>query len=129
MAEDNGELLNSLLGMLGDNPEEKISKALSSLGLGEKAKTGDVPLKETPDVSNDAADAFKGTEGLETLLSMQSLLSSVQGEDDRARFLSALKPFLSKEKQPKIDSAIRLLRIAKMAEVAGKSDLLKEFKL
>lgn len=129
MAEDNGALLNSLIGMLGDNPEEKISKALSSLGLGEKTQTEDMRFEETPEVSNDSINTPKNAEGLETLLGLQSLLSSAQGEDDRARFLSSLKPFLSKEKQPKIDSAIRLLRIAKMAEVAGKSDLLKDFKL
>lgn len=129
MAEDNGELLNSLLGMLGDHPEEKISKALSSLGLSEKTQAEDTSVQETPEVSSSSRDTPKGAEGLETLLGLQSLLASVQGEDDRARFLSALKPFLSKEKQPKIDSALRLLRIAKMAEVAGKSDLLKDLKL
>ncbi len=129
MAEDNGELLNSLLSMLGDNPEEKISKALSSLGLSEKTQTEDAPLKETSDVSKPSINPSKNPEGLESLLSIQSLLSSVQGEDDRARLLSSLKPFLSPDKQPKIDSALRLLRIAKMAEVAGKSDLLKDLKL
>ena len=34
MAEDNSELLNTLMGMLGDNPEQKIAAALSSLGVG-----------------------------------------------------------------------------------------------
>ena len=129
MAEDNGELLTSLLSMLGDHPEEKISKALSSLGLGENAQTEDNPLKETPNDANPSTNLSGNLNGLDSLLSIQSLLSSVQGEDDRARFLSALKPFLSQDKQPKIDSALRLLRIAKMAEVAGKSDLLKDFKL
>lgn len=129
MAEDNEALLNSLLGMLGDNPEEKISKALSSLGLGENKQTENVPSQETLDPQKIAPDMLQNTEGLETLLRLQSLLSSAQGEDDRARFLSSLKPFLSQEKQPKIDSALRLLRIAKMAEVAGKSNLLKDLKL
>lgn len=119
MAEDNSELLNTLMGMLGDNPEQKIAAALSSLGVGSEEQ------------KEEEAPAPKDTTGaeLDALLQIGTLLSSVNGEDERSRLLNALKPFLSEEKRPKVDSAMKLLKLAKMAEAAGKTDLLKNFKL
>ncbi len=119
MAEDNSELLNTLMGMLGDNPEQKIAAALSSLGIGgeEKSQAPEPAPAET-----------QGGE-LDALLQIGSLLSSINGEDERSRLLTALKPFLSEDKRPKVDNAVKLLKLAKMAEAAGKTDLLKNFKL
>ncbi len=112
MAEDQGELLQMLSNMLGDNPEEKISKALSLLGnTSEETKMPD----SLPDI--------------DTVTKIAGLFSGIQESDSRAALLSSLKPFLSEERRPKIDSAIRLLKLAKMAEAAGKSDLLKDLKL
>ena len=122
MAEDNSELLNTLMGMLGDNPEQKIAAALSSLGVG--GEESGQPQKSEPETSAGS----QGTE-LDALLQIGNLLSSVNGEDERARLLNALKPFLSEDKRPKVDNAVKLLKLAKMAEAAGKTDLLKNFKL
>ncbi len=124
MADGNGELLNSLFEMLGENPEEKISAALQSLGAGEK---------ESPEQAIEA-ESQQEAEGeafdeLSTLLKIGNLMSDVGGEDARTSLLKALKPFLSEDKRPKIDSAMKMLRLAKIAEAAGKSDLLKNLKL
>lgn len=116
MAEDRSELLNTLMGMLGDNPEEKIKEALSTLNIGENT-----PPAETKEETG-------GLE-LEALLKIGNLMSELNGDDERLQLLNALKPFLSEEKRPKIDNAVKLLKLAKMAEVAGKNDLLKNFKL
>ncbi len=129
MAEDTQALLSSLMGMLGDHPEEKLSKALSSLGIGENTKEATAHENTSENTTEGTSNAAPNAEGLEALLGLQALLSSAGGDDDRARFLTALKPFLSKDRQSKIDNTIRLLRIAKMAEIAGKSDLLKDLKL
>ena len=122
MAEDNSELLNTLIGMLGDNPEQKIAAALSTLGVG--GEENGQPQKSEPETSAGS----QGTE-LDALLQIGNLLSNVNGEDERARLLNALKPFLSEDKRPKVDNAVKLLKLAKMAEAAGKTDLLKNFKL
>lgn len=122
MAEDNSELLNTLMGMLGDNPEQKIAAALSSLGVG--GEESGQPQKSEPETPASS----QGTE-LDALLQIGNLLSNVNGEDERARLLNALKPFLSEDKRPKVDNAVKLLKLAKMAEAAGKTDLLKNFKL
>ena len=119
MAEDNGELIKTLMGMLGDNPQQKIAEALSSLGVGSQENTAS-PAPEP-----------KEEEGLEldALLQIGNLLSQINGEDERARLLLALKPFISESRRSKIDSAVKLLKLVKMAEAAGKTDLLKNFKL
>lgn len=121
MAEDNSELIKTLMGMLGDNPEQKIAAALSSLGIDgeeeEKEKTPEPQPKEEAGLELDA------------LLQIGNLISQVNGEDERARLLLALKPFISESRRPKIDTAVKLLKLAKMAEAAGKTDLLKNFKL
>lgn len=119
MAEDNKELLQTLMGMLGDNPEQKIASALSALNLNNE----DAPKQDT--LEEDESSQSE----LDALFKIGNLLSAVNGEDARARLLTDLKPFLSEEKKSKIDSAVKLLKLAKMAEVAGKNDLLKDLKL
>ena len=116
MSQENGELLESLLGMLGDNPEEKIKSALSSLGVGEKEERSEKPTMPS---------------GLdpEMLLKLGSIFSSSGTDDKRTALLCAIKPFMSEERQPKVDSALKLLKLAKMAEMAGKTDILKNLKL
>jgi len=85
--------------------------------------------------NGEAEEQVKDTEtkdegiGIEELLSVATLFSELGTEDDRSRLLHAIKPFLGAEKQPKVDTAVKLLKLAKMAEVAGKSDLLKKLKL
>lgn len=123
MAEGNSELLNSLMEMLGENPEEKISAALKSLGALEDDTSEKETIKMPPEPES-------GTGGeLEALLKIGSLMSDVGGEDERACLLNALKPFLSEDRRPKIDSAVKMLRLARLAKAAGKSDLLKNFNL
>ena len=119
MAEDNSDLIKTLMGMLGDNPEQKIAAALSSLGIdgGEEEKAPEPQPTEEAGMELDA------------LLQIGNLISQVNGEDERARLLLALKPFISESRRPKIDTAVKLLKLAKMAEAAGKTDLLKNFKL
>lgn len=67
--------------------------------------------------------------GLEDLLSVAGVLSELGTEDERSRLLYAIKPFLGAEKRSKVDTAVKLLKLAKVAEAAGKSDLLKKLKL
>lgn len=119
MAEDNSELLGKLMGMLGDNPEEKISAALSNFGIGNE--------KTHEEVSTNIESGKE--DELDALLKIGNLLSTVNGEDERSQLLTALKPFLSESRRPKIDNAVKLLKLAKMAEAAGKNDILKNFKL
>lgn len=128
MADDNNELLNSLIGMLGDNPEEKINAVLSSLtGKG-------TPSGTSGEATESSVSAFSSETGsgpdLSVLMKIQSLLSQTGGtSDDRSRLLLALKPFLSSERKPHVDRALQLLKLTKLAEAAKEMDILKDFKL
>ena len=120
MAEDKDALLGQLIGMLGDNPEEKISAALSALGREEPKK--EEKAEET------ASETPLGID-MEGFMKLAGLMSELGREDQRTQLLRALKPFLSEERRPKVDSAVRLLRFAGLAEAAGKQDILKNLKL
>lgn len=121
MAEDKDALLSQLMGMLGDNPEEKISAALSALGVGEEKQ-------EEEKQEEKKAENPMGID-MEGFMKLAGLMSELGREDHRTQLLYALKPFLSEERRPKVDSAVRLLRFAGLAEAAGKQDLLKNLKL
>jgi hypothetical protein len=51
---------------------------------------------------------------LETFLKLAPIISSMKSEDKHTRFLKALKPLLSKEKQKKIESSFGILQIIKI---------------
>ena len=123
MAEDNSQLINTLMGMLGDNPQEKINAVLNSLTSeqNEENKTTD---------SNGANDLQLNIPDLSALSKMQGLFSQLGGsDDDRTHLLLALKPFLSNQRKPHIDRAVQLLKLSKLAEAAKGMDILKDLKL
>ena len=112
MAEDK-DLMQSLLELLSGDEDKGSSESFAE------------PNEFAPQNETSA------TEGLDLagILKMASVLSELGAEDDRSRLLYAIKPFLSEEKRPQVDSALKLLRLIKAAEAAGKMDLLKDFKL
>lgn len=128
MPEDNSQLINSLLGMLGEHPEEKINAVLSSLTDGGKLQAPEGGAEESAEA--DTASENEGLPDLSALMKIQGLLSQAGGSnDDRSRLLAALKPFLSQERKPHVDRALQLLKLAKLADAAKSLDLLKDFKL
>lgn len=60
---------------------------------------------------------------LGTIMKLGSLLSDFTQEDERTKLLYDLKPFLSNERQSKIDSAVKILRLLKIAEKAKNENL------
>lgn len=116
MTESNDDIISSVLNMLGEHPEEKIASLLSQTEL---------PNTETQHAENTDTAPVDG----DALLTVGNLLSQMQQSDDRAKLLSAIKPFVSNGKGAEIDRIIRLLKLAKMAETAQKNDLFKNFNL
>ena len=60
----------------------------------------------------------------EMLLKMLSLFETFNQPSDNERFLLALKPLLREENRPKVDSAIRLLKLFSLLPVLKESGLL-----
>lgn len=97
------DMLKSVL----SDPEamEKISSLIGSVTQKEEEKT----LPSTTQ-SGDADDFFN----METLLRAREIIGKISNEDDpRLNLLFALKPYLSKKRITKIDSAIKILKVSK----------------
>ena len=121
MAGENDNLLEGLLSALGDNPQEKISEILGSL-----TQKNDISL---PVASSQAQAEPEPSIDMGSLLKIGSALSSGGTEDDNTRLLSAIKPFLNDKRKPQVDSLLKLLKLANVAQKAGGMDILKNLKL
>lgn len=115
MAGENDNLIEGILGMLGDNPEEKINELLGS-------------LKNAPQTSeqNQISENLSLPDiDISSLLSLKNAFSPGGTEDDNTRLLAAIKPFLNDRRKPHLDRLLRLLKLANVAQKAGGMDILK----
>ncbi|MBE6823623.1 hypothetical protein [Clostridium sp. KNHs216] len=108
--------LAAMLGELLKSPGamDKL-KGLASGLLGgaaaEPAAGGDAPPPEPPDGGSPLGiDA----DALQMMTKIAPLLSSFRQEDDSTRFLHALRPLLSEERQKKLDEATKLLQLMRL---------------
>lgn len=95
------------------NPEamKQVQSLGEQLGL---AKPEPPKPKPKPDFIND--------DMLNTITKLAPVMQSVKGDDDTTHLLNALRPFLSREKQQKLDQAekmIKFIRIIPMLKDNG----------
>ncbi len=95
------------------NPEalKQVQSLGEQLGL---AKPEPPKQKPMPDFIND--------DMLNTITRLAPVMQSVKGDDDTTHLLNALRPFLSAEKQQKLDQAekmIKFIRIIPMLKESG----------
>lgn len=105
--------LNEKLSELLNDPDgmEKIRKMAQTL-LGESEKPPEDSGNTLPNI--DMASVAK----------VMSLLKSNRQDDKRIKLLYALKPNLSPEKQEKVDSAIKILKLIELAPLLGEAGLI-----
>lgn len=60
---------------------------------------------------------------MDMILKLGSVFSEFNTDDDRARLLRDLKPFLSVEKREKLEKTIKILKLLKIAEKAKNENL------
>ena len=58
------------------------------------------------------------------LMKVASALQSMNQETDHTRLLLALKPYLSEERQQKVDSALRILRLLELLPMIKESGII-----
>lgn len=75
------------------------------------------------DTCSDEGGLFSGLDP-EMLLRMLSLFEVFNQPSDNERFLLALKPLLREENRPKIDSAVRLLKLISLLPILRQSGML-----
>ena len=107
--EDLAEKINEILG----NPEI-MNQIKNFSGLIGNPKNESSNNKKTQEEANSQPDFQIPDDMLETFLKLAPILSSIKTEDKYTRFLKALKPLLSKEKQQKIDSSFSMLQIIRI---------------
>ena len=90
--------METLKGILGDDSEDKIKNAMSSLSLvGGNGGGNDISM--------------------EYLSQMKDIIGKLgnSNSDPRANLLMSLKPYMRTRRQGSIDSAVKLLNLAKLA--------------
>ncbi|MDD6225232.1 MAG: hypothetical protein PUB41_03120 [bacterium] len=113
--------LQSKISQIMSDPEavEQIRSLGNMLGLSQNSQNTAVnPPKPSPPISENRAQnqqlsALNG-DTLSGIAKMMPVLSSMKQEDEATRLLSALRPFLSEEKQKKLDEAKKMLRFLKV---------------
>ncbi|MGI5959561.1 MAG: hypothetical protein ACOX60_09120 [Massiliimalia sp.] len=75
------------------------------------------------DSSHETDNPFSGID-INMLMQVQSMLSSMQEEDDNTRLLLALKPHFNPARQKKVDQAVKMLRLLSVLPMIQKSGLL-----
>ena len=93
--------------------ESELLATLSSL------LTSDEKESEKEKKEEDSTSHFD----MEMILKLGSVFSELNADDDRARLLRDLKPFLSSEKKEHIEQAIKILKLLKIAEKAKNEKL------
>ncbi|MBQ3181573.1 MAG: hypothetical protein IJB50_02315 [Clostridia bacterium] len=87
-------------------------------------------LLSSDDESKTSEDDKKSEEQVDSpfdlgmMLKLGSVFSELNTDDERARLLRDLKPFLSAEKRDKVEQTIKILKLLKIAEKAKNENLL-----
>ena len=105
-----GDKLNAIL----ENPGqlERITQAAKSI-MGDKSQDGGASEKNDSDFLDPSM-----------LKKIGSLMNKGAAHDDKRMLLEAMKPYLSEKRRKKLNNAMKLAKLASLAEVA-----LGEFKL
>ncbi len=95
------DAMETLKGLLGDGAEDKIKNVMSSLGGGLDGGT----------------NIINSDDSLEYLSQIRDIASRLgnSNSDPRTNLLMSLKPYMRSKRQGSIDSAIKLLNLAKLA--------------
>ncbi|MBQ2945961.1 MAG: hypothetical protein IJD95_05300 [Clostridia bacterium] len=115
--DDINEMLSSLL---SDPKSVEMLKGIAAELSGESEKQ-EKKEESVPDLSglSDMASLFSGLDP-SFLLTASSLFSSFNSVDTgKISLLNSLKPYISPERQGRVDGAIRMLRIFKVASALG----------
>ena len=72
---------------------------------------------------NGLLSGLGGTSALPMMAGLLPMLSSVKADDDTTRLLDAIRPFLSPERQKKLDRAKKLIQVMRLLPLIKEMDL------
>lgn len=126
--------LSSKISSILSDPQalEQIKGLGEMLGLsGASATSSDAQVhkeqqKSPPDMLS-SLSSVSSSDSLSMLTKFAPLLSDLNKEDDTTRLLFALRPFLSYERQKKLDEAGKLIKMMKLLPVLKQFNILDSF--
>ena len=100
-----------------NDPEalKQVQSLGAQLGLSGSAPVNQAPQPKPPDSGNG--------DMMNALAKFAPMMSSFSEDDDVSRLLGALRPFLSDEKQQKLDKAQRLMKLVRIIPLIKDSGL------
>lgn len=105
--------------MENDNIQENLSRLLSD-------PEGMERIRAMAESLFSSAEEKKEPSGDEAQMLLRAVkLLRDDAPDERGQLLLALRPHLGAERQERIDRAVKLLRLAKLAPLLGESDIFK----
>ena len=119
--------ITSQINQILSNPEmmEQI-KTLSGL-FGQSAPprgaNGDLSIADALPKQQSPIDLL-GADGLQTAMRFMPIITELKKEDDTTQLLRAIKPFLSPQRQDKLEEAIRILRIIRIVPMLKNQNLI-----
>lgn len=103
-----GSALDTIKGILGDNAEEKIKAALSTISSDNEE--GDSENKMS--VGSSASDSGV----IESVMQIKNIVDNIGTEGDvRTNLLMSLKPYMRDSRRQSIDTVIRMLNLSKLS--------------
>lgn len=104
--------LSQKLGAILNDPEamRDVAALASQLGVDTSGLHNDSP----PQPERKSADEGFRDDTAAQLMGLMPLLGSLRQEDDATRLLDAIRPFLSEERQRKLDRAKRLIKVIRL---------------
>lgn len=113
--------LQDKLNQILSNPEalKQVQSLGEQLGLSKKSE----PPQPSPKAEMQIPNNLMDDDMLKTIARIAPLMSSVKGDDNTTRLLNSLRPFLSGEKQNKLDQAEKMLKILKIMPLLKDSGL------
>ncbi len=117
------DLTQTLLNFI-NNPEnkEKIEKIKESF-MNTKPEKEQVETKENVN-RGEAVKSSISPDTLKTISKIIPLISSIKKEDESTKFLSALRPLLSKKRRLKLDESVKILHLIKILPLLKDKGLL-----
>lgn len=120
------DLTEKITSALSDPEFMNTLKSFSGM-LSPSNKTENSENENQNDTSNNS-DGFGGfsfsPDMMQMFLKLMPILSSIQQDDKYTKFIYALKPLLSEEKQKKLDNSSQILKLAQILPILKTQGLL-----
>ncbi len=121
--------ITQLLGSLSSEDMEKLQTAAAGLfknmNENNNSEGGNMSAEAKPDILS-GKDTQSASSVLNTAV-LAAVGNAVNSDDDKIRFIEALKPLLSSERQKKADEAEKMLRLMSALPALKESGLLNGF--